>query len=139
MAEITTFKQAQAEAMRRATEADLDEFDAEALLRRILRQNDIPLPESMAEKQDSSGRINPDTKAKGGVAKGKSYIETTRLVDSSLYAIVRHPQYVAGMLFNLAMMLVAFEVGKLTTKRGHILTFEEALKERYSERYSCLW
>jgi len=64
-----TFKEAQAEAMRRAREADLDEFDAEALLRRILRQNNIPLPESMAEKQDPSGRINPDKKAKGGVAK----------------------------------------------------------------------
>jgi hypothetical protein len=69
MAEITTFKQAQAEAMRRATKADLDEFDAEALLRRILRQNDIPLPKSMAPDQDSSGRINPDKKAKGGMAK----------------------------------------------------------------------
>jgi protein-S-isoprenylcysteine O-methyltransferase Ste14 len=46
-------------------------------------------------------------RAKGNVAKGKSYTETTQLVDSSLYAIVRHPQYVAGMLFNLAMMLLA--------------------------------
>lgn len=44
---------------------------------------------------------------RGGVAKGKSYVETTRLVDSSLYAIVRHPQYVAGMLFNLVLMLLA--------------------------------
>lgn len=44
---------------------------------------------------------------KGNVAKGNSYTETTKLVDSSLYAIVRHPQYVAGMLFNLALMLMA--------------------------------
>ncbi len=66
---ITTFEQAQSEAMRRATEADLDEFDAEALLRRILRQNDIPIPEGMAKKQNPAGRINPDKKAKGGVAK----------------------------------------------------------------------
>lgn len=44
---------------------------------------------------------------RGGVAKGKSYIETTRLVDTSLYAIVRHPQYLAGILFNLALMLLA--------------------------------
>jgi protein-S-isoprenylcysteine O-methyltransferase Ste14 len=27
----------------------------------------------------------------GGVAKGESYIKTSRLVDTSLYAIVRHP------------------------------------------------
>jgi protein-S-isoprenylcysteine O-methyltransferase Ste14 len=44
---------------------------------------------------------------KGGVAKGKSYVNTTRLVDTSLYAIVRHPQYLAGILFNLSMMLLA--------------------------------
>lgn len=43
----------------------------------------------------------------GGVAKGKSYVETTRLVDASLYAIIRHPQYVGGILFNLALMLLA--------------------------------
>lgn len=44
---------------------------------------------------------------RGGVTKGDSYVKTTQLVDSSLYAIVRHPQYVAGMLFNLALMLLA--------------------------------
>jgi len=43
----------------------------------------------------------------GGVAKGKSYVETTRLVDTSLYAIVRHPQYLGGILFNLMLMLLA--------------------------------
>ncbi|MBN1428542.1 MAG: isoprenylcysteine carboxylmethyltransferase family protein [Anaerolineae bacterium] len=44
---------------------------------------------------------------KGGVPKGKSYVETTRLVDTGLYSIVRHPQYLAGILFNLAMMLIS--------------------------------
>jgi protein-S-isoprenylcysteine O-methyltransferase Ste14 len=44
---------------------------------------------------------------RGGVAKGKSYVETTHLVDTSLYTIVRHPQYLAGILFNLSMMLLA--------------------------------
>lgn len=43
----------------------------------------------------------------GGVASGKSYVHTTKLVDSSLYAIVRHPQYLSGILFNLALMLIA--------------------------------
>jgi protein-S-isoprenylcysteine O-methyltransferase Ste14 len=45
--------------------------------------------------------------SRGGVAKGQSYVKTTQLVDTSLYAIVRHPQYLAGMLFSLAMMLLA--------------------------------
>ena len=44
---------------------------------------------------------------KGGVAKSQSYVKTTHLVDTNLYAIVRHPQYVAGILFNLALMLLS--------------------------------
>lgn len=43
----------------------------------------------------------------GGVACGKSYVHTTKLVDSSLYAIVRHPQYLSGILLSLALMLLA--------------------------------
>lgn len=35
-------------------------------------------------------------KSKGKVTKGKSYINTTVLVDSGLYAIIRHPQYLSG-------------------------------------------
>lgn len=46
-------------------------------------------------------------KQRGGVEKGKSFVHTARLVDTSLYAIVRHPQYLAGILFNIAMILLA--------------------------------
>lgn len=46
-------------------------------------------------------------KRKGGVEKGKSYVHTSVLVDSGLYAIVRHPQYTAGILFSLALMLIS--------------------------------
>jgi len=35
---------------------------------------------------------------RGGVAKGKSYGNTTRLVDTGIYAVVRHPQYTGGIL-----------------------------------------
>lgn len=43
----------------------------------------------------------------GGVPKGKSYMETTALVDTGLYAIVRHPQGgTAGILLNLALVLI---------------------------------
>jgi len=42
----------------------------------------------------------------GGVKKGKSYIHTTRLVDSGIYSIVRHPQYVTFMLWAIAGMLL---------------------------------
>ncbi len=43
----------------------------------------------------------------GGVAKGDSYVKTTRLVDTGLYAIVRHPQYVAWPLMAVAVALVS--------------------------------
>jgi len=44
---------------------------------------------------------------KGRVPDGKSYVHTTELVNSNLYAVCRHPQYVSGILFNLALMLLA--------------------------------
>lgn len=43
---------------------------------------------------------------KGGVSKEKSYIHTTRLVDTGIYAIVRHPQFVTFMLWAIAGMLL---------------------------------
>ena len=46
-------------------------------------------------------------RARGGVEKGKSYIQTTKLVTGGVYAIVRHPQYLAGMLINVALPLIA--------------------------------
>jgi protein-S-isoprenylcysteine O-methyltransferase Ste14 len=42
---------------------------------------------------------------KGGVAKGRSYVQTTVLVDSGLYSVVRHPQYLGWFLMYPAMML----------------------------------
>jgi protein-S-isoprenylcysteine O-methyltransferase Ste14 len=43
---------------------------------------------------------------KGRVIKGKSYIHTTKLVDTGIYSIVRHPQYVTFMLWAVAGMLL---------------------------------
>ena len=34
---------------------------------------------------------------RGGVAKGKSFVNTTRLVNTGIYAVVRHPQYTGGI------------------------------------------
>lgn len=45
-------------------------------------------------------------RAKGGVEKGSTYIQTTALVDTGLYAIVRHPQYLAWVLLSVAFMLL---------------------------------
>jgi protein-S-isoprenylcysteine O-methyltransferase Ste14 len=43
---------------------------------------------------------------KGGVKSGKSYIHTTRLVETGIYSIVRHPQYVTFILWAIAAMLL---------------------------------
>ncbi len=34
---------------------------------------------------------------RGGVEKGKSFVHTTRLVDTGIYSVVRHPQYLGGI------------------------------------------
>ncbi len=45
---------------------------------------------------------------KGGVPKGKSYVRTTVLVTSGIYAVVRHPQSgLAGILLSLGLILIA--------------------------------
>jgi protein-S-isoprenylcysteine O-methyltransferase Ste14 len=43
---------------------------------------------------------------KGRVRKGKSYIHTTQLVDTGIYSIVRHPQYVTFILWAIAGVLL---------------------------------
>ena len=52
---------------------------------------------------------------RGGVPKGRSYTQTTQLVDTGLYAIVRHPQNgTAWLLICLGVMLIA---GKKRNRR----------------------
>jgi protein-S-isoprenylcysteine O-methyltransferase Ste14 len=43
----------------------------------------------------------------GKVPQGKGYMNTTVLVDRGVYAIVRHPQYLAGILMGLALPLIS--------------------------------
>jgi protein-S-isoprenylcysteine O-methyltransferase Ste14 len=43
---------------------------------------------------------------RGGVEKGKSFVYTTKLVDTGFYAVVRHPQYTAFMLWAIGSMLL---------------------------------
>lgn len=46
-------------------------------------------------------------KKHGGVPEKKSYVHTTKLVTSGVYSIVRHPQFLAGILICLSMMLIS--------------------------------
>jgi protein-S-isoprenylcysteine O-methyltransferase Ste14 len=43
---------------------------------------------------------------KGGVRNGQSYIHTTKLVDTGIYSVVRHPQYVTFMMWAIAGILL---------------------------------
>ena len=43
---------------------------------------------------------------KGRVKKGKSYVHTTKLVNTGIYSIVRHPQYVTFVLFGISGMFL---------------------------------
>ena len=42
----------------------------------------------------------------GEVKKGKSYINTTKLVDTGIYSIIRHPQFTTWMIWSIAGMLL---------------------------------
>ena len=46
-------------------------------------------------------------KKRGDVEKGKSYVYTTKLVKDGPYAIIRHPQYLGGILFTISITLWA--------------------------------
>ena len=43
----------------------------------------------------------------GGIPREKDYTHTTILVDSGIYSVVRHPQYLSFMLLNLFLILIA--------------------------------
>ena len=43
---------------------------------------------------------------KGEVRKGKSYIHTTKLVETGIYSVVRHPQYVTFIMWAIAGILL---------------------------------
>jgi len=45
---------------------------------------------------------------RGGVSKGKSFVHTTRLVDTGIYAVVRHPQYLGGILAIFVTTLLLY-------------------------------
>ena len=79
----------------------------------------------------------------GGVVKGKSYVHTTQVVDRSIYSIVRHPQYLAGILMGLALALIAQHwivgvLGIAAISIYYVNTFDEERKvlEKLGNDYS---
>jgi protein-S-isoprenylcysteine O-methyltransferase Ste14 len=78
---------------------------------------------------------------KGGV-KGKGYIHTTVLVDEGIYAIVRHPQYLAGVLINAALPMITQHwtvavLGMIAAAINYLNTYDEekGCIEKFGEEY----
>jgi protein-S-isoprenylcysteine O-methyltransferase Ste14 len=78
----------------------------------------------------------------GGVPKGKGYIPTTILVDRGVYSIVRHPQYLAGILMSLALYLVSRHwavaltgVVAMATSYISMVDEEASAMEKFGEAY----
>ncbi len=42
----------------------------------------------------------------GGVDEGKSYVNTTKLVDKGIYGIIRHPQYGGGLYVAFSLIFI---------------------------------
>lgn len=80
---------------------------------------------------------------KGGVAKGESYMQTTRLVTSGIYAIVRHPQGgTAWLLISLGLILIAWHwtsilLGGFSMLLAYVDTYkaDQVLINKFGEAY----
>ena len=79
---------------------------------------------------------------KGGVSKGRSYIQTTVLVDSGIYAVVRHPQFLAGILLSLALILITQHwliamIGVVAMVLNYLIALkaDQELTEKFGEDY----
>jgi len=67
---------------------------------------------------------------KGGVQKGKSIVHTTVVVDSGIYAVVRHPQYLGFILFVIALVLMSQHwLSVFSGVVGSALFYKDVLRE----------
>jgi len=67
---------------------------------------------------------------KGRAPKGKSIVRTTVMVDSGIYAVVRHPQYLGFILFVLALVLMSQHwLSALSWIMGSVLFYRDVVRE----------
>jgi len=67
---------------------------------------------------------------KGGAPKGKSIVNTTVLVDSGIYAVIRHPQYLGFILFVFALVLMSQHwLSVFSGVLGSALFYKDVLRE----------
>jgi protein-S-isoprenylcysteine O-methyltransferase Ste14 len=81
---------------------------------------------------------------KGGIQKGQSYIHTTKIVDTGIYSVVRHPQYVTFILWALSGMLlfqhwliILIGVPIITFTYIDLIKADKACTEKFGEEYKA--
>jgi len=82
---------------------------------------------------------------RGGVPKGKSFVYTTRLVDTGIYAVVRHPQYLGGILaifvatplFYPHWLFVVLGIPGIVILYWSTKSEEKRLTERFGDDYQA--
>jgi protein-S-isoprenylcysteine O-methyltransferase Ste14 len=80
---------------------------------------------------------------RGGVPKGKSFVHTTQLVHTGIYAIVRHPQYLGGILAIFVAtpllyphwLFVVLGIPGVAILYWSTIEEEKQLEERFGEDY----
>jgi len=78
----------------------------------------------------------------GGVNRGESYFQTTRVVDRGLYRMVRHPQYLGYSLLNVGFaglrphpLLIGLAAGALVFFYAQSVVEERFCCERFGREY----
>ena len=68
---------------------------------------------------------------RGGVPKGKSFVSTTRLVNTGIYAVIRHPQYTGGIysIFVTTLLWYPHWLFAILGVTGTILTYLSVKEE----------
>jgi len=80
---------------------------------------------------------------RGGVPRGKSFVNTTQLVDTGIYAVIRHPQYTGGVYAIFVTTLLWYPhwlfavlgvIGAIVTYLG-IIEEDKELIEKFGDEY----
>jgi len=82
---------------------------------------------------------------RGGVPKGKSFVHTTQLVSTGIYAVVRHPQYTGGIysIFVTTLLWYPHWLFAVLGIMGAIFTYlsvreeDKSLVERFGDSYKA--
>ena len=80
---------------------------------------------------------------KGGVPRGESYIRTTRVADTGLYSVVRHPQCLSAILLSWAFScfsqfwpIVLATIAVTVTLSVDIVRADSAALEKFGAEYA---